>query len=118
MKWEALHGNECANPLLLACDEKTKDYSPRARIRNLMGLVLQMFLVDVKRNTNGFILIIFVADTNFRLVVTTGLLTAVESKCVTSLITMTTARKEVEIPTLPCWTFGRQWILGRIAGIA
>jgi len=37
LKWEALHARECGNPKLKSFGGKAKDYSPRARIRQLMG---------------------------------------------------------------------------------
>ena len=40
LKWEALHGYECGNPKLKSFGGKAQDYSPRARMRNLMGLVI------------------------------------------------------------------------------
>lgn len=40
LKWEALHANECMNPKLKSFGGKAKDYSPRARIRSLMGYEL------------------------------------------------------------------------------
>lgn len=40
LKWEALHARECGNPKLKSFGGRAKDYSPRARIRNLMGYEL------------------------------------------------------------------------------
>ncbi|CAG9861918.1 unnamed protein product [Phyllotreta striolata] len=40
LKWEALHANECRDPRLKSFGGKAKDYSPRARIRQLMGYEL------------------------------------------------------------------------------
>nr|CAG4636478.1 EOG090X0CJG [Eubosmina coregoni]SVE70035.1 EOG090X0CJG [Eubosmina coregoni] len=40
LKWEALHAYECGNPKLKSFGGKAKDYSPRARIRQLMGYEL------------------------------------------------------------------------------
>jgi len=40
LKWEALHGYECGNPKLKSFGGKAQDYSPRARMRNLMGYEL------------------------------------------------------------------------------
>lgn len=40
LKWEALHAYECGNPKLKSFGGKAKDFSPRARIRNLMGYEL------------------------------------------------------------------------------
>lgn len=40
LKWEALHARECGNPKLKSFGGKAKDYSPRARIRQLMGYEL------------------------------------------------------------------------------
>ncbi|KAL7639554.1 UNVERIFIED_CONTAM: hypothetical protein RMT77_010055 [Armadillidium vulgare] len=40
LKWEALHKNECGNPKLKRFGGKAQDYSPRARIRNLLGYEL------------------------------------------------------------------------------
>ena len=37
LKWEALHANECGQPKLKSFGGKAKDFSPRARIRSLMG---------------------------------------------------------------------------------
>ncbi|KAG8287436.1 hypothetical protein J6590_037695 [Homalodisca vitripennis] len=39
LKWEALHAYECCNPKLKSFGGKATDYSPRARIRQLMGLL-------------------------------------------------------------------------------
>uniref|UniRef100_A0A2P2I022 Holocytochrome c-type synthase n=1 Tax=Hirondellea gigas TaxID=1518452 RepID=A0A2P2I022_9CRUS len=40
LKWEALHYKECGNPRLKRFGGRAKDFSPRARIRNLMGYEL------------------------------------------------------------------------------
>nr|CAG4642006.1 EOG090X0CJG [Eurycercus lamellatus] len=40
LKWEALHATECGHPKLKSFGGKAKDYSPRARIRQLMGYEL------------------------------------------------------------------------------
>nr|CAG4646540.1 EOG090X0CJG [Macrothrix elegans] len=40
LKWEALHAGECMSPKLKSFGGKAKDYSPRARIRQLMGYEL------------------------------------------------------------------------------
>lgn len=40
LKWEALHSNECMDPRLKSFGGKATDYSPRARIRQLMGYEL------------------------------------------------------------------------------
>lgn len=40
LKWEALHAQECMNPKLKSFGGKAQDYSPRARIRQLMGYEL------------------------------------------------------------------------------
>jgi len=40
LKWEALHADECMDPRLKSFGGKAADYSPRARIRNLMGYEL------------------------------------------------------------------------------
>uniref|UniRef100_A0A0K8S7E2 Holocytochrome c-type synthase n=2 Tax=Lygus hesperus TaxID=30085 RepID=A0A0K8S7E2_LYGHE len=40
LKWEALHANECCEPKLKSFGGKASDYSPRARIRQLMGYEL------------------------------------------------------------------------------
>ncbi|KAK4876344.1 hypothetical protein RN001_012766 [Aquatica leii] len=40
LKWEALHYKECANPKLKSFGGKATEYSPRARIRHLMGYEL------------------------------------------------------------------------------
>ncbi|CAH0381116.1 unnamed protein product [Bemisia tabaci] len=37
LKWEALHAKECMEPKLKSFGGRAKDYSPRARIRHLMG---------------------------------------------------------------------------------
>ena len=37
LKWEALHALECGNPKLKSFGGKATDYSPRARMRQLMG---------------------------------------------------------------------------------
>lgn len=37
LKWEALHAQECMDPRLKSFGGKATDYSPRARIRHLMG---------------------------------------------------------------------------------
>lgn len=37
LKWEALHARECCTPKLKKFGGKAKEYSPRARIRHLMG---------------------------------------------------------------------------------
>jgi cytochrome c heme-lyase len=37
LKWEALHAHECGDPRLKSFGGKATDYSPRARIRQLMG---------------------------------------------------------------------------------
>lgn len=48
LKWEALHAYECGNPKLKSFGGKAQDYSPRARMRQLMGLVTQ---IDVLKPT-------------------------------------------------------------------
>nr|SVE75362.1 EOG090X0CJG [Daphnia dolichocephala] len=40
LKWEALHASECGNPRLKSFGGKAKDYSPRARIRQMLGYEL------------------------------------------------------------------------------
>ncbi|ENN75386.1 holocytochrome c-type synthase [Dendroctonus ponderosae] len=40
LKWEALHAGECMDPRLKSFGGKAADYSPRARIRQLMGYEL------------------------------------------------------------------------------
>ncbi|XP_044755740.1 holocytochrome c-type synthase [Coccinella septempunctata] len=40
LKWEALHAKECGNPKLKSFGGKATNYSPRARIRWLMGYEL------------------------------------------------------------------------------
>lgn len=40
LKWEALHARECCEPKLKSFAGRAKDYSPRARIRQLMGYEL------------------------------------------------------------------------------
>lgn len=40
LKWEALHAKECCEPKLKSFAGRAKDYSPRARIRQLMGYEL------------------------------------------------------------------------------
>nr|SVE74419.1 EOG090X0CJG [Daphnia barbata] len=40
LKWEALHASECGNPKLKSFGGKAKDYSPRARIRQMLGYEL------------------------------------------------------------------------------
>nr|SVE84486.1 EOG090X0CJG [Daphnia pulex] len=40
LKWEALHAQECGDPRLKSFGGKAKDYSPRARIRQMMGYEL------------------------------------------------------------------------------
>lgn len=40
LKWEALHANECTDPRLKSFGGKASDYSPRARIRQLLGYEL------------------------------------------------------------------------------
>ncbi|KAG5671981.1 hypothetical protein PVAND_002145 [Polypedilum vanderplanki] len=40
LKWEALHARECGNPKLKSFGGKAKDFSPRARIRQMMGYEL------------------------------------------------------------------------------
>ncbi|CAL1278534.1 unnamed protein product [Larinioides sclopetarius] len=40
LKWEALHADECGNPKLLKFGGKATEYSPRARIRSLLGYEL------------------------------------------------------------------------------
>uniref|UniRef100_A0A1B6LET3 Holocytochrome c-type synthase n=1 Tax=Graphocephala atropunctata TaxID=36148 RepID=A0A1B6LET3_9HEMI len=40
LKWEALHAYECGDPKLKSFGGKATDYSPRARIRQLMGYEL------------------------------------------------------------------------------
>ncbi|XP_023018707.1 cytochrome c heme lyase [Leptinotarsa decemlineata] len=40
LKWEALHYNECKDPRLKSFGGKATDYSPRARMRQLMGYEL------------------------------------------------------------------------------
>lgn len=42
LKWEALHAKECGNPRLKSFGGKAQDYSPRARFRQLLGLVLTL----------------------------------------------------------------------------
>uniref|UniRef100_A0A182W163 holocytochrome-c synthase n=1 Tax=Anopheles minimus TaxID=112268 RepID=A0A182W163_9DIPT len=40
LKWEALHARECGNPRLKSFGGKATDFSPRAKIRNMMGYEL------------------------------------------------------------------------------
>lgn len=40
LKWEALHCQECMEPKLKSFGGKATDYSPRARVRQLMGYEL------------------------------------------------------------------------------
>ncbi|XP_049288582.1 holocytochrome c-type synthase [Anopheles funestus] len=40
LKWEALHARECGNPRLKSFGGKATEYSPRAKIRNMMGYEL------------------------------------------------------------------------------
>nr|CAG4648210.1 EOG090X0CJG [Moina brachiata]SVE93237.1 EOG090X0CJG [Moina brachiata] len=40
LKWEALHAYECGDPKLKSFGGKAKDFSPRARIRQLLGYEL------------------------------------------------------------------------------
>uniref|UniRef100_A0A0V0GBM4 Holocytochrome c-type synthase n=1 Tax=Triatoma dimidiata TaxID=72491 RepID=A0A0V0GBM4_TRIDM len=40
LKWEALHARECCTPKLKSFGGKATDYSPRARIRQMMGYEL------------------------------------------------------------------------------
>lgn len=40
LKWEALHARECCNPKLKKFGGKAQEYSPRARIRSLLGYEL------------------------------------------------------------------------------
>nr|CAG4651292.1 EOG090X0CJG [Simocephalus serrulatus]SVE94474.1 EOG090X0CJG [Simocephalus serrulatus] len=40
LKWEALHAAECGQPRLKSFGGKAKDYSPRAKIRQMMGYEL------------------------------------------------------------------------------
>jgi cytochrome c heme-lyase len=40
LKWEAFHCGECKTPKLRKFGGKAQDYSPRARIRQLMGYEL------------------------------------------------------------------------------
>ncbi|XP_049823067.1 holocytochrome c-type synthase [Aethina tumida] len=40
LKWEALHASECMDPRLKSFGGKATDYSPRARIRQMMGYEL------------------------------------------------------------------------------
>uniref|UniRef100_A0A1B6E9Z9 Holocytochrome c-type synthase n=1 Tax=Clastoptera arizonana TaxID=38151 RepID=A0A1B6E9Z9_9HEMI len=40
LKWEALHARECCEPKLKSFGGRAKDYSPRARLRQLMGYEL------------------------------------------------------------------------------
>ncbi|XP_057318798.1 holocytochrome c-type synthase [Microplitis mediator] len=40
LKWEALHAKECGTPKLKSFGGKAKDYSPRAKIRQLLGYEL------------------------------------------------------------------------------
>lgn len=37
LKWEALHYSECHNPTLKSFKGRASDYTPRARMRQLMG---------------------------------------------------------------------------------
>lgn len=37
LKWEAFHAKECGNPRLKSFGGKAKDFSPRARFRQLLG---------------------------------------------------------------------------------
>lgn len=43
LKWEALHAHECGDPRLKSFGGKATDYSPRARIRQLMGYNYALF---------------------------------------------------------------------------
>lgn len=40
LKWEAMHAHECMTPRLASFGGKAKDFSPRARIRQLLGYSL------------------------------------------------------------------------------
>eukprot|EP00128_Syssomonas_multiformis_P017114 Colp12_sorted_trinity150504_noHs@222 len=40
LKWEAMHAEECGKPTLLRFYGQAKNFSPRARIRQLMGYEL------------------------------------------------------------------------------
>ncbi|XP_075235460.1 cytochrome c heme lyase [Lycorma delicatula] len=40
LKWEALHAHECTDPKLKSFGGRAKDYSPRARLRQLLGYEL------------------------------------------------------------------------------
>ncbi|XP_054707970.1 holocytochrome c-type synthase-like [Uloborus diversus] len=40
LKWEALHAKECCTPKLKKFGGKAQEYSPRARLRNLLGYEL------------------------------------------------------------------------------
>ena len=40
LKWENLHSEECGKPQLKSFGGKAKDFSPRARLRGLMGYEL------------------------------------------------------------------------------
>lgn len=40
LKWEAMHAQECADPKLISFRGRSKDFSPRARIRSWMGYEL------------------------------------------------------------------------------
>lgn len=40
LKWEALHARECCNPKLKRFGGKAQEYSPRARMRSMMGYEL------------------------------------------------------------------------------
>lgn len=40
LKWEAMHEKECGKPMLKSFKGRAKDFSPRARIRNLLGYEL------------------------------------------------------------------------------
>lgn len=37
LKWEALHADECRNPMLKSFGGKATQFSPRARFRGLLG---------------------------------------------------------------------------------
>lgn len=37
LKWEALHAKECGHPRLKSFGGKATQYSPRARLRSLLG---------------------------------------------------------------------------------
>lgn len=40
LMWEAMHADECKNPMLKHFGGKATDFSPRARIRSWMGYEL------------------------------------------------------------------------------